>query len=50
MDSMMTDLLFLRRFFDDRDPWKNIRRIHRAVLADFAPARRLGYELHTRDA
>jgi hypothetical protein len=49
MDSMMTDLLFLRRFFNDPDPWKNIRRIHRAVLADFAPARRLGYELHTRD-
>ena len=47
MDSMVTDLLFLRRFFNDTDPWKNIRRIHRAVLADFAPARRLGYELHT---
>ena len=50
MDSMMSDLLFLRRFFNDRDPWKNIRRIHRGVLADFAPARRLGNELHTRDA
>ena len=50
MDSMVTDLLFLKRFFNDPDPWKNIRRIHGAVLADFAPARRLGYELHTRDA
>jgi hypothetical protein len=50
MDSMMTDLLFLRRFFNDADPWKNIRKIHRGVLADFAPARQLGYELHTRDA
>ena len=47
IDSMMTDLLFLRRFFNDADPWKNIRKIHRSVLADFAPARRLGYELHT---
>jgi hypothetical protein len=46
---MMTDLLLLRRFFNDRDPWKNLRRIYRAVLADFAPARRLGYELHTRE-
>lgn len=50
IDSMVTDLLFLRRFFADPDPWKNIRRIHRGVLADFAPARRLGYELHIRDA
>jgi hypothetical protein len=49
IDSMMTDLLLLRRFFNDRDPWKNLRRIYRAVLADFAPARRLGYELHTRE-
>lgn len=48
MDSMVTDLLFLRRFFRDPDPWNNIRRIHEAVLADFAPARRLGYELHTK--
>ena len=50
MDSMITDLLLLRRFLNDADPWKNLRRIHRRLLADFAPARRLGYELHTRDA
>jgi hypothetical protein len=45
-ESMLTDLLFLRRFFSDADPWRNIRRIHRSVLEDFAPARRLGFELH----
>ena len=50
MDSMVTDLLFLRRFFSDPDPWENLRRIHQAVLDDFAPARRLGYELHASDA
>ena len=41
MDSMMTDLLFLRRFFNDADPWTNLRAIHESVLADFLPARRL---------
>ncbi len=46
MDSMFTDLLFLRRFYSDDDPWKNLRAIHKSVLADFAPARELGYELH----
>ena len=50
MDSMMTDLLFLRRFFRDDDPWRNIRAIHESVLADFAPARDLGYQLHVSGA
>lgn len=50
MDSMMTDLLFLRRFFSSPDPWKNLADIHAGVLADFAPAKRLGYELHLRAA
>lgn len=50
MDSMVTDLLFLRRFFNDPDPWTNIRSIHDGVLADFAPAQRLGYQLHAKDA
>ncbi len=46
MDSMLTDLLFLRRFYADPAPWKNLRAIHASVLADFAPARTLGYVLH----
>ena len=46
MESMMTDLLFFRRFFRHPDPWNHLRAIHESVLADFAPARRLGYELH----
>ena len=49
MDSMLTDLLFLRRFFDDPDPWRNLRTIHESVLADYAPARRLGYQLYQRN-
>ena len=49
MDSMFTDLLFLHRFYSDDDPWANIRAIHESVLADFAPARQLGYELHVRE-
>ena len=48
MDSMLTDLLFLRRFYADADPWNNLRAIHESVLADFIPARALGYVLHMR--
>ena len=46
MDSMLTDLLFLRRFYIDPNPWQNLRSIHQSVLEDFAPARRLGHRLH----
>jgi hypothetical protein len=48
MDSMLADLLFLRRFYEHKDPWKNLRAIHESVLADFAPARALGHTLLTR--
>lgn len=48
MDSMLTDLLFLRRFYADPEPWKNLRAIHESVLADFAPARALGHTLYLR--
>ena len=50
MDSMLTDLLFLRRFYADPAPWKNLRAIHESVLADFAPARALGHVLHIRSS
>jgi len=46
---MVTDLLFLRRFYGDPDPWRNLRALHESVLVDFAPAHRLGFTLHTRD-
>jgi len=48
MDSMLADLLFLRRFYADVAPWKNLADIHASVLEDFAPARRLGHVLHLR--
>ncbi len=35
---MLTDLLFLRRFYADPAPWRNLRAIHESVLRDFAPA------------
>jgi hypothetical protein len=47
IDSMVIDLLFVRRFFADADPWTNLVRIHESVLDDFAPARRLGFVLLT---
>jgi hypothetical protein len=49
MESMLTDLLFLRRFYADPTPWRNLRAIHESVLTDFAPAHRLGFTIHTRD-
>jgi hypothetical protein len=49
MESMLTDLLFLRRFCLDEDPWTNLAAIHGSIIADFASARRLGHELHLRD-
>jgi len=48
MDSMLTDLLFLRRFYADPDPWRNLRQIHDSVVKDFAPARAQGHVLHLR--
>jgi hypothetical protein len=47
IDSMVIDLLFIRRFFADADPWTNLKRIHESVLGDFAPARQLGFVLYT---
>jgi hypothetical protein len=49
MESMLTDLLFLRRFYANVDPWRNLRAIQESVLTDFAPAHRLGFTVHTRD-
>lgn len=48
MDSMLADLLFLRRFYADAAPWRNLRHIHDSVLEDFRPARALGHVLHLR--
>ena len=50
LDSMIIDMLFIRRFFVDPDPWANLKQIHQSVLDDFAPARQLGYLLCTPDA
>ena len=45
VESMVTDLLFFRRFFSDTDPWSNLKALHASVRADFVPARKLGYEM-----
>jgi hypothetical protein len=45
IESMLADLLFLRRFYSDPDPWANLRSIEASVLEDFVPARRLGHTL-----
>jgi hypothetical protein len=45
MTSLVVDLLFLHRFYRDDDPWRNLERIFDSVVADFRPARDLGYTL-----
>jgi hypothetical protein len=45
MDSMLADLLFLKRYYADADPWRNLAAIHASVLEDYTPARRLGLRL-----
>ena len=45
MPSMLTDLLFLQRFYTHPDPWTGLTAIHASVQRDFAPARELGLTL-----
>jgi hypothetical protein len=45
MVSLVTDMLFLHRFYRNEDPWKNLRRIYDSVLADFKPAGDIGWTL-----
>jgi len=45
MLSLVTDMLFLHRFYRDEDPWKNLRRIYESVLNDFKPAGDIGWTL-----
>ncbi len=45
MASLITDILFLHRFYNDEDPWGHLERIFNSVLKDFPPAKELGYTL-----
>jgi len=45
MLSLLTDMLFLHRFYRDADPWRNLQKIHRSVLDDFKPAQAIGWTL-----
>ncbi|HYR34660.1 MAG TPA: hypothetical protein VEQ87_10250 [Burkholderiales bacterium] len=49
MASLVCDLLFLHRFYSDRSPWKNLRRIFNSVHRDYPVARRLKHMLITRE-
>ena len=49
MASLVTDLLFLHRFYSDPDPWRNLRAIFASVHRDFRPARELGHTLVLAD-
>ena len=48
MASLVCDMLFLHRFYNDRSPWKNLRRIFNSVHRDYPAARRLKHILITR--
>jgi len=45
MNSLIVDMLFLKRFYTDNDPWNNLERIYSSILKDFAPAGKMGYTL-----
>lgn len=45
MQSLMTDMLFLQRFYTASDPWKNLGAIFQSVKEDYRPAKTLGYTL-----
>ena len=48
MASLVCDLLFLHRFYNDPSPWKNLRKIFNSVHRDYPAARRLKHILVTR--
>ena len=45
MQSLVTDMLFLQRFYTDPDPWNNLAVIFDSVKEDYRPAQTLGYTL-----
>lgn len=49
MLSLITDLLFLHRFYRSEDPWSILRGIYESVLNDFRPAREIGWTLIERE-
>jgi len=48
MASLVCDMLFLHRFYNDPSPWKNLRRIFNSVHRDYPAAGRLKHMLVTR--
>jgi hypothetical protein len=45
MESLLTDMLFLQRFYSNPDPWTNLAEIFASVKQDFRRAQSLGYTL-----
>ena len=45
MQSLVTDMLFLQRFYTDPDPWNNLAAIFDSVKEDYRPAQTLGYTM-----
>jgi len=45
MESLVTDLLFLYRFYRNENPWENLETIFSSVQNDFPPSQRLGLTL-----
>lgn len=45
MLSLLTDMLFLHRFYRDENPWRNLRKIYASAISDFKPAGEIGWTL-----
>ncbi len=50
MDSMIIDMLFIQRFYNDPDPWANLKDIFYSIVEDYKPAKKFGYIMFHRDA
>jgi hypothetical protein len=45
VESLMVDLLFMKRFYADPQPWRNLARIVASVRRDLPLAGRLGWTI-----
>ncbi|MBK8563104.1 MAG: hypothetical protein IPN76_07075 [Saprospiraceae bacterium] len=45
MKSLIIDLLFLQKFYNDPEPWKNLQKIFDSVIDEYKPAKSLGYSI-----
>lgn len=48
MQSMIIDMLFIQKFFNNPDPWSNLEKIFREICTEYSPANQFGYHMFVR--